>query len=124
MTPKILVVDDFKPIQNMYVDALKRFHMDTITADNGVDALQLVFDEKPDVILLDFDLPRLTGLEVLEQVRQNPETQNTCVIMITGNHIIEHSDIIANADLVLIKPVSAIDVVNLVKRFLPAIHSA
>lgn len=120
MAHKVLVVDDFAPIRNMYIDVLQRCHVDIISASNGEDALHLINTEKPDIIVLDVDMPRMSGLEVLKRVRYNSATKDTCVIIVTANHVVAHSDIISEADLVLIKPVSPIDLVNFVRRFLPA----
>ena len=54
----ILVVDDYEPIQNMYVDVLERCNFETLRASNGEEALRMIYSQKPDVVLLDVDLPR------------------------------------------------------------------
>ena len=120
MAHKILVVEDFEPVRNMYVDVLKRCKMPTLTASNGEDALRLINTEHPSMILLDVDLPRLSGLEVLKRIRNNPSRQNMRVIIVTGNRAVEHSETIQDADMVLIKPVSPMDILSFVRRFLPA----
>jgi CheY-like chemotaxis protein len=120
MTPKVLVVDDFEPIRNLYIDVLKHCPVDIIEAANGEDALHLIDTEKPDIIVLDVDMPRMSGLEVLKRIRRNPDTKDIPVIIVTANHMIEHSDTTSEADLVLIKPVSPIDLANFVRRLLPA----
>ena len=119
MTHKVLVVDDFEPIRKMYIDVLKRCNVDILEAANGEDALRLINTEKPDIIVLDVDMPRLSGLEVLTRVRRNPSTKEIPVIMVTANHMVEHSDNTYDADLLLIKPVSPIDLVSFVRRLLP-----
>lgn len=120
MKPSVLVVDDFEPIQNLYVDVLVRCSFKTLRAPSGEDALRIIYTERPDVVLLDIDLPRMSGLDVLQHIRQSENIKDTRVIVITGNHIVEHTDNISDADLVLIKPVSPIDIVNFVNRLMPA----
>jgi len=120
MTHKILVVDDFEPIRNMFTDILERCNFDIISASNGEDALHLIYSEKPHIVILDVDLPRMSGLDVLKQIRSNTVTNEMRVIVVTANHVVEHSDNISDADLVLIKPVSPIDLANFVRRLLPA----
>lgn len=124
MAHKVLVVEDFQPVQNLYVDVLTRCQMDTIRADDGEQALRLINTEKPDIVLLDVDLPRLSGLEVLKRTRENVTTCDTPIIIITGNRGVEHRDTMIDADLVLIKPVSPTDIVNFVQRFLPNCNKA
>lgn len=124
MAQKVLVVEDFEPMQNMYVDVLTRCHMNAIRASDGEQAVRLINTEKPDVVLLDVDLPRMSGLEVLKRTRENATTKDTRIIIITGNHVVEHSDNITDADLVLIKPVNPVDIVNFVQRLLPVASEA
>lgn len=123
MTQKILVVDDFEPIRNMFVDVLTRLNLDVVSAENGEDALRQIYTEKPDLVVLDVDLPRMSGLEVLSRIRSSVMTKDIRVIIVTANHVVEHTDNISEADLVLIKPVSPIDLANFVNRLLPA-HNA
>ena len=118
MAHKILVIEDFELLGKMYNDILKRFDYDVIKADTGTDGLALAQTEKPDVILLDIDLPYMSGLEILYHLRQEPDTQNIPVIIITGNHNIESSEIAEQADLILQKPVSPTNIVNFVQSLL------
>lgn len=124
MTHKVLIVDDFEPIRNLYIDVLKRCHVDIIEAVNGEDALRLTNTEKPDLIVLDVDMPRMSGLEVLKRIRHNPATKDMPVIIVTANHVVERTNTISEADLVLIKPVSPIDLASFVRRLLPVANGS
>ena len=119
MAHKILVIEDFELLRKMYCEILNRFDYDVISANTGTDGLELAQTVNPDVVLLDIDLPYMSGLEILYRLRQEPDTQHTRVIIITGNHNIEPSDIAKEADLILQKPVSPTDIVNFVQRLLP-----
>lgn len=124
MSYKILVVDDFIPVRDMYVAMLERFGYTPLVAETGEQALRMIYGEQPDLILLDVDLPGPNGLEILQRLRSNARTQEMRVIMITGNHNVEHSQGISEADLLLIKPVSPTDLANFVQRLLPEVHNS
>jgi len=119
MAYRVLVIEDFELLRKMYTDILGRFDYKPITAETGTQGLELAQSEKPDVILLDVDLPYMSGLEVLYRLRQDPATSHIRIIIITGNHNAQQSEIAKAADLVLLKPVSPTNLVNFVERLLP-----
>ncbi len=79
---RILVVDDEQLIRWSLEQNLKKQGYDVMTADNGEDALKLVREEQPDLILLDIQMPGISGLEVLEKVKEIDE--DIVVIMVTA----------------------------------------
>jgi DNA-binding NtrC family response regulator len=79
---KILVVDDEHLIRWSLEQNLKKQGYEVFTASNGEEALKLAQEEQPDLILLDIQMPGLTGLEVLEKVKETDE--DIAVIMITA----------------------------------------
>lgn len=79
--PKILVVDDEKPISDIVKFNLDKEGYDVVTASDGEEALAQVEEEKPDLILLDLMLPKIDGLEVARQVRAK---HNIPIIMVTA----------------------------------------
>src|ERR1051325_11032696 len=68
MKAKILIVDDDPDIATMLDDRLQASDYGTTIARDGVEALELVEQEAPHLILLDLDMPRMTGLEVLKRL--------------------------------------------------------
>jgi DNA-binding NtrC family response regulator len=78
----ILVVDDEHLIRRSIEQNLKKQGYDVTTAENGEDSLKLVREEQPDLILLDIQMPGLSGLEVLEKVKEIDE--EIVVIMVTA----------------------------------------
>ena len=70
MRAKILIVDDKQDIRVGLQDRITWMGHDSLTAENGKDALRLIEEEEPDLVLLDLELPLLSGLEVLHQVRE------------------------------------------------------
>lgn len=80
----ILVVDD-SPAQRHYVaDCLARQGFRIKTAENGKIALRMALQEKPDLIVSDYEMPEMTGFELVHSIRSNPDTRNTPVIMLTA----------------------------------------
>jgi CheY-like chemotaxis protein len=82
---KILIVDDEEAILKMYSTTLNisgKFQI--ITAKNGEDALSLAEKESPDLIYLDIIMPKLNGLDVLKQLKENKETKHIPVIILTN----------------------------------------
>lgn len=90
--PLILSVDD-NPVNNTLVRSQLMFKgYDVISANSGKEALQLIAEKHPDAVLLDIMMPEMNGYEVLETIRENPETENLPVIMLSAladmeNHI-------------------------------------
>ena len=78
----ILIIDDEKSIRNVLRDILEyeKYHVDE--AENGADALTLIRKEKYDVILCDIKMPKMDGIEVLEQITMLCDTP---VVMISGH---------------------------------------
>ncbi len=82
---KVLVVDD--NVQNLELLEAYMFELPeviAITARNGIEALEKVAAEKPDLILLDVMMPRMSGFEVCKLLKADPDTRDIPVIMVTA----------------------------------------
>ncbi len=86
----ILAVDDIPVNQTLLKSQLRFSEYDVITASNGKDALQKIATDHPDAVLLDIMMPGMDGFDVLEAIRQNPETEELPVIMLTSLSEMEH----------------------------------
>lgn len=84
MAKKILVVDDERHIVRLVEVNLARAGYDVVTAYDGVEALEKVKAEEPDMIVLDVMMPRMDGFEVLKRLQADPDTQDIPVIMLTA----------------------------------------
>src|SRR5262249_57071328 len=69
---RILNVDDYAPARYARSPALRRAGFDVLEATTGAEALRIVADERPDLVLLDVNLPDVDGFEVCRQLRQQP----------------------------------------------------
>lgn len=81
---KALVVDDEIHIVQVVAIKLRNNGFDVRTAENGSVALECVKAEKPDIIITDFQMPVMSGLELIENLRSDPETAGIPVIMLTA----------------------------------------
>ena len=80
----VLVVDDEIHIVHVVAIKLRNNGYEVISADNGAEALELALREKPDIIVTDYQMPIMTGLELVENLRRHDETKDIPVIMLTA----------------------------------------
>ena len=80
----ILVVEDEETVQETLAYNLEQEGYRVLTADDGEEALRLIRQERPDLVVLDIMLPRLDGLAVCRLVRKDPDVAHTPIIMLTA----------------------------------------
>lgn len=81
---RVLVVDDEIHIVHVVAIKLRNNGYEVITADNGIDAFELACKEKPDIVVTDYQMPGMSGLELVEKMRSNEETKSIPTIMLTA----------------------------------------
>jgi DNA-binding response OmpR family regulator len=81
---RILLVEDDDALANVYLMRLKEESFDVRRAENGEDALAAALNFKPDLVLLDVMMPKVNGFDVLDILRNTPETANLKIIMLTA----------------------------------------
>jgi DNA-binding response OmpR family regulator len=82
--PVVLVADDEEDIRVLVSFRLDRDGWDVVTASDGREALDLILERRPDIAVLDVRMPKLTGIEVLEQVRADDTVGDTPVILLSA----------------------------------------
>ncbi|MHC8341538.1 Hpt domain-containing protein [Pseudomonas sp. HLT2-19-2] len=88
----VLVVDDSVTVRKVTSRLLERHGMNVLTAKDGVDAMLLLEEHRPDLMLLDIEMPRMDGFEVATQVRADERLQHLPIIMITSRTGQKHRD--------------------------------
>ncbi|MEX3774360.1 Hpt domain-containing protein [Pseudomonas sp. MYb118] len=88
----VLVVDDSVTVRKVTSRLLERHGMSVLTAKDGVDAMLLLEDHMPDLMLLDIEMPRMDGFEVATQVRADERLRHLPIIMITSRTGQKHRD--------------------------------
>src|SRR5690606_5110897 len=96
MAQTILVVEDERPIFDMLAFSLGRAGYDVHPAANGREAREAIANGRPDLVLMDWMLPDVSGLELTRQLKRDPDTRDIPVIMLTARA--EESDRVAGLD--------------------------
>ena len=116
----VLVVDDLPDNVTMLCAYLHAKGYETISANDGAAALELANENKPDLVMLDINMPRMTGLEVCKELKQQAETKLIPIILVTANSSTE--DIVSGfevgADDYLIKPYNYMEMIARVRSML------
>jgi two-component system phosphate regulon response regulator PhoB len=81
---KILLVEDDDALANVYMMRLRAEGFEIARVANGEDALAAAKEHKPDLVLLDAMMPKVSGFDVLDILRNTPETANLKIIMLTA----------------------------------------
>jgi len=120
MPKEILIVDDEPSIVVPIQFLMEQQGYSVLVAENGEDALDLIYKYKPDLILLDIMLPRIDGYEVCEIVRLNPEYRGIKIIFLTakGREVEIAKGLSLGADAYITKPFSNTELVAKVQELL------
>ena len=117
---KILIADDNQANCELLEAYLASVECEVVVAVDGQDALDKVSEFQPDLILLDVMMPKLSGFEVCETLKNNPDTRRIMVLMVTALN--ERGDIEravqAGTDDFLSKPVNQVELVKRVENML------
>jgi DNA-binding response OmpR family regulator len=91
MSGKILVADDETNVRHLLRSALEARGFEVIEAANGAEAIRAVWDRHPDLVILDVMMPGMSGYDICEVLKENPESEAVPILMLTGrNGIDEH----------------------------------
>ncbi|MEC4559628.1 hybrid sensor histidine kinase/response regulator [Pseudomonas inefficax] len=88
----VMVVDDSVTVRKVTSRLLERHGMSVLTAKDGVDAMALLEEHRPDVLLLDIEMPRMDGFEVATRIRRDERLKDLPIIMITSRTGQKHRD--------------------------------
>ena len=113
MKPYILIVEDEAPIQDLLAYNLESAGFEVAQAHDGEDALVAIAERMPDLVILDWMLPHLSGIEVCRRLRRRPATQRLPIIILTARA--EEPDRLrgldTGADDFIVKPFSVAEVI-------------
>lgn len=119
---RILVADDEADIREILCSILKKEGFEVIPARDGNEALQLVKDQKPDLVILDFLMPGLNGVEVCQALKKDPATEPIPVIIVTAYPNQKEQGLAAGAVDFMSKEVENIDLMTRVRSALKVRH--
>jgi chemosensory pili system protein ChpA (sensor histidine kinase/response regulator) len=92
-TPTVLVVDDSLTVRKVTCRLLEREGCDVLIAKNGTEAVSILKESIPDVMLIDLEMPKMNGFELIKNIRNNPRTAAIPVIIISSRTAEKHQKI-------------------------------
>lgn len=123
MAQKILIVDDESHIRmliNQTLEELEDEGVEFLSADNGEAALDLIQDEKPDLVFLDVMMPKMNGMEVCRRVKKELKFSNVFIVLLTakGQEMDRQRGQEVGADVYMTKPFDPEAILNKAKQVL------
>lgn len=123
MSQKILIVDDEDHLRMLIEQTLEELEdegVELLTATNGAEALEMIVEEKPDLVFLDVMMPKMNGLEVCQKVKQELKIQNIYIIILTakGQELDKQKGKDVDADIYMTKPFDPDDLLNKAREVL------
>jgi len=116
---KLLIVEDNAMVREMFAVALAEAGFNVITADDGVSGLDRARAEHPDLILTDVEMPNLDGIQMIERLRQEPESQGIPVLVLSAVHAsVLRNAMAVGASEIVQKPVQIAFLIKLIKQTL------
>ena len=124
--PTVLIVEDEPSQREVLAYNLKAEGFEVIIADNGDDALLLVEEQEPDLILLDWMMPNLSGIEVCRRLKSRHETRSIPILMLSARSedVDKVRGLETGADDYLVKPYSVVELIARVRSHLRRIRAA
>ncbi len=118
----VLIVDDEEGFVQITQIVLKKAGFKTLAAYDGLSALEMIHKHQPDVVILDYMMPFMTGGEVCQQVKEDPTVSATRIIMHSAGAKVRNPDYIRQigADGVLFKPSLPSEIVEMINGVLAA----
>ena len=120
MTKKLLLAEDEEVLRMLVVDTLEDEGYDIDEACDGEEAYELIEQNDYDLVIIDYMMPQMTGLEVIEKVRQHPEKKDVKILMLSAKSQKVDQDrvLLAGADHFVSKPFSPLYLVEKVEEIL------
>lgn len=117
---KLLIADDNETNRLVLLNMLKPLGFELLLAKDGAEALSIISHTKPDLLLLDLYMPVHTGITVVQSLREDLETQNIPVIIVTASNftITKNTVLKRGSDALLTKPVSLEKLLALLEKYL------
>jgi twitching motility two-component system response regulator PilH len=116
----VLVVEDSLPQREMITELLRGIGLTVTVASDGMEALEQMQSQRPDMVVLDIVMPRMNGYELCRRIKADPSTQNVPVVMCSskGEEFDRYWGMKQGADAYITKPFRPADMISTVKQLL------
>lgn len=123
-TIKALIVDDSLSARRSLAEFVKDLGYDVRMARDGIEAIEMVEKTKPDILLVDLEMPRMNGLELATHIRSKADTKDIPIIMITSRSTDKHRDMAdsAGVNAYLTKPFSEDELLENIQNLLLVVN--
>lgn len=120
MPKTILIVEDNELNMKLFRDLLEAHNYATVETRDGREALDLVRKHKPDLVIMDIQLPEISGLEITKQIKADPTLRSIPIVAVTAFAMKGDEDwvIQGGCDGYIAKPISVVPFIQTVKKFL------
>ncbi len=115
--PIILVVDDDQPILGLMRTLLREFGFEAVTAENGNQALTSARERRPAVVLVDKNMPGMTGAETIQSLREEPGFEELPILILSGEPVSRAELAALRADGAVLKPFDVTALVEKIRAF-------
>ena len=120
MKKKILIVDDDEYVIDLLSFALKRHEYNVLISRDGYQALDVIDKEQPDMLVIDFMMPKINGLQLCEELSKNEQTKSIPKIILTASGRVEQLKIPEGYGVrhIMKKPFNTNELIDNIKRIL------
>jgi DNA-binding response OmpR family regulator len=118
--PIILVVDDDLPILALMRTLLREFGFEAVTAENGEQAIAEARSRRPSAVLMDRNMPGMSGDELIRTLRKEPGMDGLPILILSGQAVSPAELATLGADGAIMKPFDVLELVKQIRSFVPA----
>lgn len=120
MTHKVLIVEDNELNMKLFHDLLEAHNIDTVQTREGKCAFDMAMEHRPDLIIMDIQLPEISGLEITRRLKEDPELRSIPVIAVTAFAMKGDEQKIreGGCEDYISKPISVVRFIDVVKKHL------
>lgn len=113
-----LVVDDDRPTLTLMSHILSTVQMEVVAVEDGLQALEILQSNAPDIVFLDMLLPRMSGIDLLDFIAQTPHLDATYVVVVSAQDQFGRHAALARVNSFVVKPVRTMDIRQIVLQAL------
>jgi twitching motility two-component system response regulator PilH len=120
VSAKVLVVEDSPPQREMITKILQENGMSVSSAGDGLEAMELIQQDCPDILVLDVVMPRMNGYELCRKLKADPKTEKVLVVMCStkGEEFDKYWGMRQGADAYIAKPFQPAELISTIKQLI------